>query len=89
MIPHTNEMHELYGGDTPTADRVFYSDFSDDPWAPASVQYPVGSNQPYIYAMSNDLGHCSDLHTPSEDDPQALKDCRTEFETYLKKWLTE
>lgn len=87
MYPDIKGMVKEFGGEYPTAHNTFYSDFSDDPWAKVSVQYPVSSDQPYKLAMANDLGHCSDLHEPSDDDVQALKDERLEFEVYLKKWL--
>ena len=38
-------MNRRYGGATPFAHKVFYSDFSDDPWNRASVDYPVSSDQ--------------------------------------------
>lgn len=88
MFPDIKGMRKEFGGDTPTASQVFYSDFSDDPWAKVSVQYPVTSSQPYKMAMANDLGHCSDLHEPSDSDSDALKEERAEFEQYLYKWLS-
>jgi len=87
MYPAAKHLVHEYGGMYPTSERVFYSDFSDDPWKMASVQFPVGVDQPYYYAISDDLGHCADLHQPSDSDPQSLKDERLEFETYLTKWL--
>jgi len=87
MFPSVKDMNAEFGGAYPHAHNVFYSDFSDDPWSPASVQYPVSTDQPYHYATADDLGHCADLHTPSDSDSQALKDCRTEFEVYLRQWL--
>jgi hypothetical protein len=82
MFPSSYVTNQVYGGAFPKAERVFYSDFSDDPWAKVSVQYPVTSSQPYKMAMANDLGHCSDLHEPSDSDSDALKEERAEFEQY-------
>mmetsp|Transcript_2794 Transcript_2794/g.4211 ORF Transcript_2794/g.4211 Transcript_2794/m.4211 type:complete len:397 (-) Transcript_2794:206-1396(-) len=89
MFPSSAAINREYGGASPLAHNVFYTDFADDPWQRASVDYPVSSDQPYSLAMCDDCGHCLDLHTPSESDPQQLKDTRAEFETYLAKWLNE
>jgi hypothetical protein len=37
----------------------------------------------------DDCGHCLDLHAPSEEDPEALKNGRLEFEKYLDQWLED
>jgi pimeloyl-ACP methyl ester carboxylesterase len=87
MFPSSKAMNEKYGGRFPKADKVFYSDFSDDPWQRASVSFPPGDQQPYALTYCDDCGHCLDLHEPKDSDPQALKDGRKEFEVYLQKWL--
>lgn len=89
MFPRSVEFNQVFGGDSPTANKVFYSDFSDDPWQRASVNYPVSSSQPYGLAMCTNCGHCKDLHTPVESDPQPIKDIRADFETYLWEWLQD
>ena len=87
MFPHSVQLNKVFGGDTPHAVNVFYSDFSDDPWQRASVNYPVSSAQPYFLTQCDNCGHCMDFRTPSDADPEALKKSRAEFERYLKKWL--
>jgi hypothetical protein len=89
MFPASQKLNEKMGGATPHAQRTFYSDFSDDPWQRASVNYPVSSDQPYGLAMCTDCGHCKDLHTPEESDPQPIKDLREDFEGYLWEWLQD
>jgi len=89
MFPTSVQVNKKFGGDVPIADKVFYSDFSDDPWQRASINYPVSSSQPYELAMCNDCGHCKDLHTPVESDPEPIKEIRKDFEGYLWKWLQE
>lgn len=88
IFPTSIDMNKRYGGDMPTASKVFYSDFSDDPWQRASVYYPVSSDQPYYLAQCDDCGHCRDFSTPQDSDPESLKGLRTEFEYYLAKWLS-
>lgn len=89
MYPSSTAMNSEYGGAFPAAERVFYSDFSDDPWQRASVTAQVGSAQPYAYSVCEDCGHCSDFHTPSDNDPQPIKASRAEFEKYLNLWLNQ
>jgi hypothetical protein len=89
MFPAVTPLIKKFGGDSPTAHNVFYSDFSDDPWQRASVNYPPGVDQPYGYAFCDDCGHCADFHEPTDADHQHLKDERAEFEKYLKLWLDE
>jgi hypothetical protein len=89
MFPTSPAINREYGADSPLAHKVFYTDFSDDPWQRASVTYPVSSDQPYKLATCDDCGHCLDLHTPSESDPQPIKDTRAEFEGYLTQWLQD
>lgn len=89
MFPASERMNEVYGGAFPKADHVFYSDFSDDPWQRASVDYPVSSTQPYHLAQCDDCGHCLDFHAETATEPAPLTEGRREFEGYLKAWLTE
>lgn len=89
MFPSSERLNKKMGGAFPTAHKTFYSDFSDDPWQRASVNYPVTSDQPYGLAMCTDCGHCKDLHTPVESDPQPIKDLRADFEGYLWEWLQD
>ena len=89
IFPSSIDMNKKYGGAEPYANKVFYSDFSDDPWQRASVDYQVSVDQPYHLTTCDDCGHCLDLHEPSDEDPQALKDGRLEFEKYLGLWLEE
>lgn len=89
MYPRSVEINKKFGAEEPYAHKVFYSDFSDDPWQRASVTYPVSSDQPYFLTQCNDCGHCMDFHAPKPTDPENLTKSRTEFERYLKKWLSE
>ena len=89
MYPTSNAINDKFGGDIPVATKVFYSDFSDDPWQRASVNYPASSDQPYNLAMCDGCGHCKDFHSASDSEPQEMKDLRDEFATYLYKWLEE
>lgn len=90
MFPSSVEWNAKMGGAFPKANKVFYSDFSDDPWQRASVTAPVGDEQPYHLAMCDNCGHCLDLHEPdAATDPAPLQESREEFEVYLDKWLDE
>ncbi len=88
MQPAVEPLLQKYGGDMPyPVHKVFYSDFSDDPWRTASVQYPPAECQPYAIAYCDDCGHCADFHAPQDTDAPQLTKVRDEFASYLKKWL--
>jgi hypothetical protein len=89
MFPSSAAMNNKFGGSFPAAHNVFYSDFSDDPWLRASVEFPVSSDQPFYYSQCDNCGHCLDFHAPSAADPAPLVNSRKEFEKYLSKWLAE
>lgn len=89
MFPASLDMNKKFGGAFPHATNVFYSDFSDDPWQRASVDYPVSSTQPYSLAQCDDCGHCLDFHAPSASDPAPLTATRNEFQKYLAMWLND
>lgn len=89
MFPSSLDMNRRYGADFPTAEKVFYSDFSDDPWQRASVWFSPSTSQPYHLSQCDDCGHCKDLHTPSESDPAPIVQSRVEFEKYLVQWLAD
>ena len=87
MFPASATMNKNYGADFPAADKVFYSDFSDDPWQRASVWFSPSDSQPYHLSECDDCGHCMDLHQPSASDPAPLVQSRQEFEGYLAEWI--
>lgn len=88
MQPAMEPLLKKYGGDQPyPVHNVFYSDFGDDPWRMASVQYPPAVDQPYSIAQCNDCGHCADFHATAASDPPQLTATRNEFAGYLAKWL--
>eukprot|EP00605_Chrysophyceae_sp_TOSAG23-4_P001196 GSChrysophyteH1.ASY1.ANO1.1305.1 assembled CDS len=90
MRPAVDPLLKMFGGDMPyPVHKVFYSDFSDDPWRTASVQYPPAVCQPYAIAYCDDCGHCADFHSPTDTDAPQLTAVREEFAGFLAKWLEE
>jgi hypothetical protein len=89
MFPSSPEMNKKFGGAFPQAHNVFYSDFSDDPWLRASVEFSPSMDQPFYYTQCDNCGHCLDFHSPTENEPVQLQQSRVEFEKYLAKWLAE
>ena len=88
MMPAIEPLIKKYGGDMPNpVHNVFYSDFGDDPWRMASVQYPPAVDQPYAIAQCDDCGHCADFHAPAPTDPSQLTAVRNEFSLFVNKWL--
>lgn len=87
MFPASAQMNKKFGGEFPRAHNVFYSDFSDDPWQRASVNFSPSVDQPYFLAQCDDCGHCLDFHTATDSDPAPLQNSRKEFESYVALWL--
>ena len=88
--PSVEAINARFGGATPRAERVFYSDFSDDPWQAASVLAEVDAvSQPYELAVYDGAGHCSDLHASTPQDHPNLVKLRERFKGYLAQWLVE
>eukprot|EP00054_Salpingoeca_dolichothecata_P006158 m.37451 g.37451 ORF g.37451 m.37451 type:complete len:456 (+) comp16252_c0_seq1:44-1411(+) len=87
ITPATDAINAKYGGATPKGSRIFFSDFSDDPWQRASVTQKQSADLPFHLVTCDGCGHCDDFSAPSSSDPPALKEERADFETYLKQWL--
>jgi len=90
--PRVEEINARFGGARPKATKVFYSDFSDDPWQAASMleeEREGGREQPFELAVYDGAGHCSDLHASTEGDHPNLVKLRERFRTYLTQWLME
>jgi hypothetical protein len=83
----TAEINNRYGGLHPKGHNIFFSDFSDDPWQRASVNYPTSSDLPFHLVKCNDCGHCMDLGTPDNNSDSEVNQCRADFEGYLQKWI--
>ena len=64
--PNTAATNAFYGGAQPTnASRIFFSDFSDDPWKMATTSaaverlaWPLGVEQPFMMLTCDGCGHC-------------------------------
>ena len=81
-------LDSVYGGTHPKTSRVFYSDFSDDPWLEASVRQSFpDEDQWYDVAECDGCGHCMDFHAPAPSDPEALVKLRQHFDAHLAEWL--
>lgn len=80
---------QTYGGAAHlNASRIFFSDFSDDPWQRASVRRTLSPELPYSYVRCEGCGHCMDLHAANATtDPPQLRDSRARFEKLLTEWL--
>ena len=61
--------------------RIFFTDYSDDPWQRASVQSAPSAELPYCMTVCNGCGHCG------AGVPQNLTKCSDEQSGYVSKWL--
>eukprot|EP00049_Salpingoeca_infusionum_P013678 m.255697 g.255697 ORF g.255697 m.255697 type:complete len:464 (+) comp15505_c0_seq1:653-2044(+) len=89
IYPDTAATNNYYGGAQPNGSKIFFSDFSDDPWLQASVRKTLSPSMPYSLVQCDGCGHCMDLHYPSATDPSPLSASRKSFEQYLSQWLSE
>ena len=78
------EFNEKWGGENPRGTRIFFSDYSDDPWRYVSVQEAhLELEQPYCYLKCDGCGHCS------AGVPESLTKCRDQEKYWVKRWLDE
>ena len=65
------------------ATRIFYSDYSDDPWKEASVKGPFKESLdlPYCFTKCDGCGHCG------SGVPANLTKCTNELDKTIGKWL--
>ena len=83
LPPNTEGFNHIWGGARPTGTRVFFADYSDDPWRFVSVQSQLSSSQPYCYLECDGCGHCG------SGVPANLTKCDDEERRYVDAWLRE
>ena len=92
VSPQTARINMQFGGAHPiraNASRIFFSDFSDDPWTEASVLETESPSLPYSLVLADGVGHCGDMHAPMPSDPVELTHDRAEMNRHLSLWLNE
>ena len=58
-------------------ENIFFANGTEDPWKWATrMTSNEALNQVARVSECNDCGHCVELYTPSDDDPEALKETR-------------
>eukprot|EP00325_Prymnesiales_sp_UTEX-LB-985_P006638 CAMPEP_0174702606 /NCGR_PEP_ID=MMETSP1094-20130205/6829_1 /TAXON_ID=156173 /ORGANISM="Chrysochromulina brevifilum, Strain UTEX LB 985" /LENGTH=215 /DNA_ID=CAMNT_0015900397 /DNA_START=187 /DNA_END=833 /DNA_ORIENTATION=- len=63
LLGRNSAIRERFGGAQPAtgtspASQIFYLDFSDDPWAEASVRKQTAPTLPYCLTTCDGCGHC-------------------------------
>lgn len=89
MKPDTAAFNAKYGGLRQTIDRVYYTTGSQDPWTWACVTEDSGvQSGSYAHTITGpNMGHCSDLHAPRDDDPIDLIRTRRHMREIIKGWM--
>ena len=82
----------LYGGGLAMqGENIYFLTANEDPWQYAGMRElynPVAQSKMKTWNIKcDDCAHCIDLHTPSESDPQDLKDARADVYKTIKEWL--
>jgi hypothetical protein len=70
-----------FGGAAPKGTKIFYTDFSDDPWQRASVAASPEKDSPYCLETCNGCGHCG------AGVPPSLHDCSDKVSAWVSKQL--
>lgn len=87
--PDVSKINDKFGAEKIQVDKVFFSDFSDDPWREASVvsNDDIPDTSEFHLVQCDECGHCMDFSTPSDTEPAALTAERQAFEVKLDEWL--
>ena len=92
-IPNTTEWNEKYNPLLKTATKIYYTTGSQDPWTPTCVipddADKIGSDCVARTIVGPEIGHCSDLSTPTSTDPIDLIRTRADIVAHLQQWLAD
>ena len=85
-LRENQRFQEKFGGASPgsgnlSASRIFFTDYSDDPWNRASVRREISDDLPYCFLECNGCGHCG------AGVPANLTKCSDMETKYLDLWL--
>lgn len=89
MTAETRAFNQKYGGLHQKIDRVYYTTGSQDPWTWTCVTENSGvQNGSYAHTITGpNVGHCTDLHAPSPNDPIDLVRTRKHMREVIKGWM--
>jgi hypothetical protein len=91
--PSTDEHNKRYGGLDIKGKNIYFFNAGDDPWQYAGmtkIHDPVKQSQmKAFYIDCKDCGHCIDLHSPLDSDPEILKEGRADAYSTITQWLKE
>lgn len=62
------------------ASNIVFLDYSDDPWAEASVKSQLSDKLPFCYTTCDGCGHCG-------SGGSATQHCQSVADDYVKQWL--
>ena len=92
VFPDVAAFNQKYGGlDQTTVTRVYYTTGSQDPWTWTCIteKEQAGPNC-FVHTITGpEMGHCSDLHAPSADEPIDLTRTRDHMRQAVLKWMSE
>jgi len=88
-LPKATESQIDLGGSNMAATNVFFANGGEDPWQWATQL----ENRPELNQISrlsdcNGCGHCAELYTPQDSDPEELKETREMVANWLDDILT-
>ncbi|GKT37898.1 Peptidase S28 like protein [Aduncisulcus paluster] len=89
-VTNNNETNYNFGGGNYNGEKVVFYNSWQDPWNRAGVTITNDyKRRPVEFVKAYDVGHCQDLHNPSDDDAQGLKMARNGIRTDLEGWVDD
>ena len=85
-FPKANQTTVDQGGFDTAGTNIFFANGGEDPWQWATQR----NNRPDLNQVSmisdcNDCGHCAELYTPTDSDPEELQQTRASVDEWLSK----
>ena len=84
--PQAKQTEISQGGYDTAGTNIFFGNGSEDPWRWVTLQYPNPQlGIVTVVSECNDCGHCAELYTPSDKDPDTLRETRV----VVARWIDE
>jgi len=77
-----------FGGLNIVGTNTFFVNGGEDPWQWAGMGTNSAAGQVARVADCDDCGHCAELYTPNDQDPEELADIRQEIRLWITKVLS-
>ncbi len=91
VMPKVNHTAAMFGADliAKAGSNIFFTQSRNDPWRWMGIHELVPGNPRIEVGLQDcaDCGHCRELETPRDDDPEAVKEVRKRILAAMRKWI--